>query len=383
MPTLPTPSPDALAHSNTLRKLIQDEIIAHGGWVSFERFMELVLYAPGLGYYSGGAVKFGIAGDFITAPEISTLFGRALTNTIAPILAESRGDILEIGPGSGRMAIDILRDLEAKNCLPASYYMLEVSAELQSRQQQTIQKHLPHLAEKIKWLTQLPPEFSGVIVANEVFDALPAAVIRWNAQGISECGVALREGEFVWCERDVASSELLRAAQALSPGTVYVSEISLAARGLLKSLALVLKKGAILIVDYGFPRNEYYHPQRSQGTLMCHYRHYAHADPFYLPGLQDITVHVDFSALAEVAAQQGLNLLGYTSQGQFLINNGILEILSEMSPDNPQQYLPLAAQVKKLLSPAEMGELFKVLALGRGVAATLPGFANNDRSYLL
>ena len=383
MPTLPKPNPNALAHSNTLRKLIQDDIIAHEGWIAFERFMELALYAPGLGYYSGGAVKFGVAGDFITAPELSPLFGRALCNTIAPLIAESRGDILELGPGSGRLAIDILRELEAKNCLPGNYYMLEISAELQSRQQQVIQQALPHLTHRVQWLTQIPGEFSGVIVANEVFDALPAAIIHWKAPSIAERGVALHQGGFVWCDKNVRSAELLQVAQNLSPATAYVSEISLTASGLIRSLGHILKQGAILIVDYGFPKNEYYHPQRSQGTLMCHYRHRAHDDPFYLPGLQDMTVHVDFSALAQAGMEEGLTLLGYTSQAQFLINNGILDLLSTMSPENLDQYLPLAAQVKKLLSPAEMGELFKVLALGRGVAPSTPGFVNNDRSYLL
>ncbi len=383
MPTLPTPSPDALAHSNTLRKLIQDEILTHEGWITFRRFMELALYAPGLGYYSGGAVKFGAAGDFITAPELSPLFGRALSCTVAPVLTETRGDILELGPGSGRLAIDMLRELEANNCLPGHYYMLEVSAALQSRQQQAIQQQVPHLAPRVHWLTQLPREFSGVIVANEVFDALPAAVIHWKAQTVFERGVALHGGEFIWCDKNVTSTELLQVAQTLSPAKAYVSEISLAARGLITSLALILQQGVILVLDYGFPKNEYYHPQRREGTLMCHYRHHAHDNPFYLPGLQDITVHVDFSALAQAGTEQGLTLAGYTSQAQFLINNGILELLSAISPDNPEKYLPLSGQVKKLLSPAEMGELFKVLALGRGVAATLPGFTANDRSYLL
>lgn len=383
MPTLPTPSPDALAHSNTLRKLIQDEILAHEGWITFSRFMELALYAPGLGYYSGGAVKFGAAGDFITAPELSPLFGRALSRTVAPVLTETGGDILELGPGSGRLAIDMLRELEANNRLPGHYYMLEVSAALQSRQQQAIQQQVPHLAPRVHWLTQLPREFSGVIVANEVFDALPAAVIRWKAQTVLERGVALLDGEFVWSDKNVTSTELLQVAQTLSPATAYVSEISLAARGLIRSLALILQQGVILVLDYGFPKNEYYHTQRSEGTLRCHYRHHVHDNPFYLPGLQDMTVHVDFSALAQAGTEQGLTLVGYTSQAQFLINNGILEFLSAISPDNPEKYLPLSAQVKKLLSPAEMGELFKVLALGREVVATLPGFTANDRSYLL
>jgi SAM-dependent MidA family methyltransferase len=381
--SLPTPDAYALQHSACLTEAIRRDIDAQGGWISFERYMELALYAPGLGYYTAGARKFGEAGDFITAPELSPLFGRTLARQVARIMENSTPHILELGAGSGKLAADILGELEHLGCLPDSYRIMEVSADLRARQQALIRQRLPHLSDRVHWLDTLPEQLSGAIVANEVLDALPVHLVHWQASAISEIGVAWGKSGFIRQERAIASAELLQAAGAIKVPDEYVSEICLAARGLVSSLACRLTQGAMLLIDYGFGAREYYHPQRATGTLMCHYRHRAHDDPFYLPGLQDITAHVNFTDIAEAGIDAGLELLGYTSQAFFLINSGITELLEETSPENLRDYLPLSAQLQKLTSPAEMGELFKVIALGRNFTAPLSGFTRGESSRLL
>jgi SAM-dependent MidA family methyltransferase len=305
------------------------------------------------------------------------------------VLRLTDGNILEIGPGSGRLAFDLLSELERLGQLPEHYSLLEVSADLRQRQQHLLARFAP----RVEWLDRLPASFSGLIIGNEVLDAMSVHLVAWREDGIFERGVSLENGQFSWSERKLTAGELFDAAASLAPtltlprdageGNNYVSEIGLAARGFIATLAGMLEKGAILMLDYGFGQNEYYHPQRSSGTLMCHYRHYAHDDPFYLPGLQDITSHVDFTAIAEAGVSHGLNLLGYTSQAHFLINSGITDLLSRASPEQASAYLPLAAQVQKLLNPAEMGELFKAIALGKGVDVPLIGFARGDKSHML
>ena len=383
MSSLPLPSPEAQKHSQQLCELIQHDISLQGGWIPFSRFMELALYAPGLGYYTAGASKFGAAGDFITAPEISSLFGRTLARHLVDIMASSTAQILELGAGSGKLALDILTELEQLDKLPSSYLILEVSADLRERQQTLLQKHLPHLLKRIQWLDALPAEISGAVIGNEVLDALPVHLLHWQDSRVFERGVASTGNNFIWEDRLSETPALLELAQQINVPDNYVSEISLAARGLISTLCGRLKKGALLFIDYGFGASEYYHPQRSSGTLMCHYRHHAHDDPFFLVGLQDITAHVDFTAIAESAIDQGANLLGYTSQAHFLINGGITKLISDVSPDNLREYLPLSAQIQKLTSPAEMGELFKVIALGKGIDMTLGNFLAGDKSRLL
>jgi SAM-dependent MidA family methyltransferase len=387
--SLPGPGIEAARHSAQLTEAIRDEIESQGGWISFARYMELVLYAPGLGYYTAGSHKFGEAGDFITAPELSALFGRTLAGQIAEIMACSAPHIMELGAGSGKLAADMLCELEQTGNLPDSYSILEVSADLRARQQTLLQQRLPHLVNRVHWLDALPEKFSGAIIANEVLDALPVHLVHWQDSVIAEIGVALSHSGFVREERDIVDPVLLQAAQQVRPELIeampcdYVSEICLAARGLINSLACRLTQGGMLFIDYGFGAREYYHPQRASGTLMCHYRHRAHDDVFFLPGLQDITAHVNFTDIAEVGIDAGLELLGYTNQAFFLINNGIAALLSETSPDNLREYLPLSAQLQKLTSPAEMGELFKVIALGKNLAQPLSGFARGDLSRLL
>jgi len=378
---LPAPASDAAQHSDRLCAFIRRDIAENGGWISFARYMELALYAPGLGYYTAGAHKFGAAGDFITAPELSTLFGHTLARQAEEIMSQSAPHILELGAGSGKLAADLLGELERNNRLPDSYTILEVSADLRSRQRILLKTRLPHLLERVRWLDQLPEKFSGAIIANEVLDALPVHLVH-VADGVPlERGVANSDRSFIWQEREIVDKVLLQSAQQLPDD--YLSEVCLAAHGLINSLANCLVQGALLFIDYGFGAREYYHPQRNTGTLMCHYRHHAHDDPFYLPGLQDITAHVNFTDIAECGIDAGMELLGYTSQAFFLINCGIAEQLQNTSPENLRDYLPLSAQLQKLTSPAEMGELFKAIALGKGMAEPLCGFANGSLTRML
>jgi SAM-dependent MidA family methyltransferase len=379
----------ALQHSRAVKQLIQAELASAGGWMSFERYMRLALYAPGMGYYSGGAAKFGQEGDFVTAPEISALFGRAIAQQAAQVLelTGGGGDILEFGAGTGKLALDLLLELEKLGSLPGQYFILEVSAELQQRQRLLFERAAPHLGSRLVWLEHLPAEFTGLILANEVLDAMPPHLLVWRDTDLFERGVTSNDDEFQWSDRPLKEGELLAAARELNlqidPGRDYISEINLDTRHFMLSLGDVLRRGVILLIDYGFGRDEYYHPQRNRGTLLCHYRHRVHDNPFYLPGLQDITSHVDFSAVADAARNAGLELLGYTSQAYFLINCGITEILAQSPAENAKDYLPLANQVQKLVSPAEMGELFKVIAFGKNVCQPLAGFNSGDKSRML
>ena len=394
---LPAPDADALAYSAALVQRISAEIIQAGGWIGFHRFMELALYAPGMGYYSGGAHKFGAAGDFVTAPELSATFAQTLAVQAVQIFALSAPAIIEVGAGSGRLAADLLLELELRGALPESYGILELSGQLRARQQATLAERAPHLLERLVWLDRLPEHFDGLVFANELLDALPVHLVVWQggkthqtektAIGIDERGVGLGDdGQFVWIDRP-ANGYLLEHAQALAAEcaipSCYLSEINLAASAWTAAWARILGRGALLLIDYGFPRHEYYHPQRDTGTLMCHYRHHSHEEPFYLPGLQDITAHVDFTAIAETGCAAGLDFIGYTTQSSFLINCCLTEILSRTSAEDLLHYLPLAKAAQKLISPAEMGELFKVIALGKGIAEPLIGFLHGERSATL
>ena len=379
---LPVPPADAVAHSARLHELIASECAAGGGWLSFARYMELTLHAPGLGYYSAGSTKFGSAGDFVTAPEMGRVFGRTLARQAAQILQAGIPDIVELGAGSGRLARDLLAELATLGSLPQRYRILETSADLQQRQRALLQRDIPDLAGRVEWLAELPSTLTALVLGNEVLDAMPVHIVEVRADGIAERGVTPTEGGFQWQARP-ATGALLAAAQALDLPPGYVTEINLAAASFIATLASTLERGVALFIDYGFPAREYYHAQRSSGTLMCHYRQHAHDDPLCLVGLQDITAHVDFSALAGTATRAGFDLLGYATQAQFLINCGITDVLAATSADHAAAYLPQAAQAQKLMSPAEMGELFKVIALGRNFAVPLAGFARGDKSRQL
>ncbi len=349
--------------------MIRAAIHKHGGWISFATFMELALYAPGLGYYAAGARKFGAAGDFITAPEISSLFGQCVARSIADTIRATNGDVLELGPGSGKLACDVLLELGALNALPKKYLLLEVSADLRERQTQALARLPGHLAERAAWLNALPKNFEGAIIANEVLDVVPVHLVYFADEKIFERGVAVDEkNNFIWRDLPLRDA-LLEAAERVRPDVPnYLTEIAPAIDGLVTSLAECLTRGTILLIDYGFRRSEFYHPSRSMGTLMCHYRHYAHTDPFLFPGLQDITAHVDFTRVAEVGVAAGLALDGYTSQAQFLMAAGITDLLRDVDPSDAARYLSLANQLQRLMSPAEMGEFFKVIGFAMGDA---------------
>ncbi len=384
---LPTPDEASRLHSKRVQSHIITEIAKCGGRIPFSRFMELALYAPGLGYYSAGNQKFGEAGDFITAPEISPLFSRALATQISQILTSlPNGTLLEFGAGQGTMAADIMLELERIHRLPESYQILEISADLQQRQQQTIQEKVPHLVSHFKWIDRLPAEpFNGVIVANELLDAMPvnrfvvndgkAAEIQviWNGQTFDT-----EAGSFQSAAAAAAINQLINDYQ-LADG--YSSEINNHGTQWIKSMAANMNQGAMILIDYGFPQHEYYHPQRNSGTIMCHFRHRSHPNPLILPGIQDITAHVDFTAMATAAVESGLEVRGYTSQASFLLGCGITQLIAtEMSL---QQATTVNQAVLKLTSPSEMGELFKVLILGKGIRVPLIGTSiRDDRSRL-
>ncbi len=374
-PALPTPTPDALAHSQRLLALIAGEISAAGGWLPFDRYMQLALYAPGLGYYAAGAHKLGDAtagGDFVTAPEISPLFGQALAAQVAQVLAQTRPCILEFGAGSGLLARDLLAALAQRGVTLSQYAIVEVSTDLRERQRACLVAH-----PQVTWLDAPPQNFEGVVIANEVLDVMPVRLFLRAADDVLERGVVMRDGALGFADRP-ADNALVSAVTrielevgALPAG--YGSEVSPVVEAWSAQLGGWLARGVALLIDYGFPRREYYHPQRLMGTLMCHFRHHSHAEPLWLPGLNDITAHVDFTAVAEAAHTAGLDVLGYTTQAHFLINCGLLDLVQ--SEHTPQR----AGQTQRLVSEAEMGELFKVLAVGRGIDVPLLGFAAGDR----
>ena len=388
MNTLPTPSVEAEKHSQQLITLIQKTINAQKGWISFAEFMHLALYAPGLGYYSAGSQKFGDSknggGDFVTAPQISPLFAQTLSNQIAQVLNITHGSILELGAGTGKLAADILLTLMESGSAPTKYFILEVSDHLRQVQLETLQNKLPKdLVQRVEWLTELPSNFNGVMIGNEVLDAIPVHIVHVKEGGLYERGIAIEVGEFVWQDKVLSEPSLLDAVSKLNLPEGYFTEVCPAASGLITSLAHSLQQGIILMIDYGFSAREYYHPQRNQGTLMCHYQHYAHVDPLINIGLQDITAHVDFTSIAHAGVNHGLALSGYCSQAQFLMNCGILELMSQVSPHDMARYAPLAAAAQKLLSPAEMGDLFKVIVFSKNIDAPLLGFIQGDKSYTL
>ena len=366
--------------------LIRAEIAAAGGALSFARYMELALYAPGLGYYSAGSQKFGVQGDFITAPEISPLFARCLARQCRQVLnALGGGAILEFGAGSGVLAVELLLELERLDSLPSAYFILELSAELRARQQCLLSQRAAHLLDRIRWLESLPAGgLRGVVLANEVLDAMPVQLFVRSAGALKERCVACEDQGFIW--RDVPAgaplTQAVAALQAALPASLpdgYCSEINPALPGWITSLAATLEQGVALLIDYGYPRREYYLPERSAGTLMCHYRHRVHADPLILTGLQDITAHVDFTALAAAGSAAGLTIAGYTTQAHFLLGSGLPELAAASDPQDLAAHLAVTDQIKTLTLPGAMGERFKVLALARGLEGLpLRGFALRD-----
>ena len=384
MSELPAPSAHELELSAALASLIHEEIAAAGGSVPFSRFMELCLYAPGMGYYSAGRRKFGPGGDFVTAPEISPLFGRALARACAPLLASlGGGDMLEFGAGSGQLAIDLLGELATLGCLPERYLILERSADLRLRQQQAIGRHLPQILDRVAWIDALPESgFRGVMLANEVLDAMSVERFQWDGERASLFHVRREADGFAWqlqADTTDTTDPVTALLSGLDLAAGYESEINTSLQPWLQAVSESLEQGLVLLIDYGYPQHEFFHPQRSSGTLMCHYRHHAHADPLIWPGLQDITAHVDFTAVAEAAVAADLEVAGYTTQAWFLLDCGLEELQQQSGPIESTDYLKAAQQTKTLLLPGEMGERFKCIGLTRGVDMPLPGFRLQDQ----
>ncbi len=382
---LPPPDSDGQRVLQSLQAHLAESIDAAGGLLPFDRFMEAALYAPGLGYYVNGTRKFGEGGDFVTAPEVSPLFARCLARQCRQVLETlGGGDILEFGPGSGVLAADLLLELEHLGCLPDSYRLLELSPELRQRQRETLQARVPHLLERVQWLERLPAAgFRGLMLGNEVIDAMPVHRFRRDADGWSEYFVALGEEGLDGRWAAVASAGLGEALQAIEaeidPLPVgYRSEVNLRLAPWLDALSGSLGQGALLLIDYGYSRREYYHPQREQGTLICHYRHRAYDDPLLLPGLADITANVDFTAVARAGQAAGFELAGFSTQAHFLAASGLDELVMSSDPAQLRDHLPLVQAVKTLTLPSEMGERFKVIGLTRGIGPALTGFALRD-----
>jgi SAM-dependent MidA family methyltransferase len=389
--TLPEPTPDERAHAGKVADHIRDFVRQHGGTIGFDAYMRMALYAPGLGYYSAGATKLGADGDFVTAPEISDLFSRCLARQAADVLRDTGGDVLELGAGSGRMAADVLTELASMECLPEKYRILEVSADLAERQRARIAQLPADISRRVEWLERLPERsMRGVILANEVLDAMPVErfVLHSREGGIDvrALGVGLRGDAFEWRELS-PSAELMHAVADIVEALPmplpdgYVSEVCLSFHPWMASIAQILEQGVALLIDYGLPRSQLYHPERSRGTLRCHYRHRAHDDPFVRVGLQDITAWVDFTRVAEAADDAGLEVLGFATQAAFLIGAGMESLLStelEIAGDDARRRAELAGQARRLMLPGEMGEIFKCLALARGYDAPLAGFGTQD-----
>jgi SAM-dependent MidA family methyltransferase len=376
-------------HSARLRDHLAAAINAAGGWLSFERFMDLALYAPGLGYYSGGAEKLGAGGDFTTAPEVSRLFGACVAAQCAEVLREiGPGSVLEIGAGSGRLAADLLARLEILGQLPENYWILEVSADLRQRQREHLEKWLPQLLHRVHWLDRPPAEsFDGVIVANEVLDALPVARFRWHLSAVEELGVEIRGQEFAWGARP-ANAAMLRFCRELSDvagpwNDGYVSEYCPRLGAWTRAVTQPLRRGAVLWFDYGLPRAQYYLPERHDGTLVCHFRQRLSDDPFANIGLQDISAWVDFTCVAEASRESGFELAGFTTQAHFLAGLKIDREMRLVAGGDENLFARLANQARQLMMPGEMGERFKAMAWLRGLDMPLSGFALLDLRHSL
>ncbi len=390
-------SPEEEAHSRAVAALLRERVSGAGGWLSFEQFMELALYAPGLGYYSAGSVKLGPGGDFVTAPEVSDLFSRCVARQCAQVLAdcgrgrrekgarEGGGEILELGAGTGCMAAVILETLAELDALPARYSILEVSADLAERQRERLGRLPRELRDRIVWLQRLPPRpLRGVILANEVLDALPCRRFVLAGSEVRELGVGLADqGSGLLVERDAPPDEALRSACAgllrelptpLPEG--YASELCLRIAPWIAGVGACLERGVMLLFDYGLPRAHFYHPQRTTGTLRCHFKQRVHDDPYINLGVQDITAWVDFTRVAEAAVSCGLDVRGFCTQAAFLLGTGLEQLLGEVT--DAVEHARLAGEARRLVLPGEMGEAFKVMALTRGCATVLEGFAIQD-----
>lgn len=388
-PSLPKPDALSAAHSERVADFIRARISDAGGSVSFAEYMQHSLYAAGLGYYAAGSIKFGAQGDFVTAPEVSSIFGHVLARQCAEVLSEvSDGSILEYGAGSGKLARDVLKALERLDALPERYEILEVSGDLQQRQAEFLRADIPALLSRISWIQAPPENHTGVIIANEVLDALPVERFIRTATGVEQLRVVTDGKTFGLIQSPAPenlSNAVLTIEEELGEGLPagYVSEISLGLPGWVSTLADSLKRGLVFLFDYGVTRREYYAHERSGGWLRCHFRHHVHDDPLILTGIQDLTAWVDFNAVAEAAANAGLDVAGYSAQAQFLLGGGLDVEMREFASLPLTTQLELSGQIKTLTLPAEMGEHFKCMALRRGDISTPSAFNLADRTHTL
>lgn len=381
--TLPIPSPAAQQSSANLQILLAEEIGKHGNWIPFSRFMELVLYAPQYGYYTGGSHKIGNDGDFITAPTLTPLFARTLARQLQELLPQIAGNIYEFGAGTGQLAADLLNSLsDGIN----RYYIIEISPELAARQKNLIQTLAPEAAQKIVHLSALPETFDGIIVGNEVLDAMPVEIIRKDEGGLFEhIGVCLDNGRFAYSARPLNDPSLSASASLYFPQTdfPYTGELHPQQYAFIRTLASKLEHGCMIFIDYGFDAAQYYHPQRNQGTLIGHYRHHVIHNPFDFIGLSDLTAHVNFTDIAQAGTDGGLDLIGYLPQSHFLLNLGITGLLAQTGQTDSAAYIREAAAVQKLIDQHEMGELFKVIAFGKNINIDWTGFCFGDICHKL
>jgi SAM-dependent MidA family methyltransferase len=387
---LPLPEEDALLQSEKLVARLKELIKEQGCMIGFDQYMSTVLYEPGLGYYSAGSRKFGSEGDFVTAPEISPLFSQCLAYQCAQVINELDSSvILELGAGTGVMARDLLVELEKLDLLPESYFILEVSADLKQRQKDLLNDSIPHLIERVVWLDSLPQEsFTGLILANEILDALAVKRFKKVSGVFKELKVGLDNDDFIWIEDDADEEleEALNQLEAKLPAPLpegYVSEINRNISKWLSGLESALQRGAMLFIDYGYSASDYYHPDRIDGSLLCHYRHRVHADPFFYPGLQDITTSVNFTDIAEAADSLGLHVSGYTNQAYFLFGCGLEKLLIDIASLDIKSHTETTQQVRKLTMPEEMGERFNVIALTKDYDQSLIGFSIMDQRVRL
>lgn len=380
---LPAPSAEALESSERLKQTIREEIALSDGLIPFSRFMELALYAPQYGYYTGGAQKIGAAGDFVTAPALTPLFGQTLARQIGELLPQTAGNVYEFGAGTGDLAATLLNSLSDGL---KHYYIIELSPELAERQCHFIAKHVPpETAAKVVHLNALPESLDGIAIGNEVLDAMPVELVRREHGCFWQIGVGLENGQFVRRTSPLTRPALLQAAAQYFPDAEpYTGELHPAQYAFVRTLAERLTRGGIIFIDYGFDAAQYYHPQRNEGTLIGHYRHHTVHDPFFRVGLTDLTAHVNFTDTAQAGTDGGLDLIGYATQADFLLNLGITELLEgqNLPPDSPA-YVQTASALQKLLMPHEMGELFKVIAFGRNIDPDWPGFALGDLCHKL
>jgi len=383
MMNLPQPTIEATAHSAIVTDMVRQYIKKAGGMLPFDVYMNLVLYEPGLGYYVTGTQKFNELGDFTTAPELGSLFGRCLARQVAEVLRRlGRGSILEVGPGTGALASVLLEELEVLDVMPEEYVLLELSPELKDRQQRYLSNHSRNYFDKCKWIETLPSDWTGIVLANEVIDAFPVSLFRSKSERAMVGHVYEREDALALCWDDKEHSELgdsIAKAHNLPEG--YISEYSARARAWAMTISSILSSGLILIIDYGYPAREYYHPDRTNGTLMCHYKHRFHTDPFWYPGIQDITTHVDFSAISAVCLESGCELAGFSTQEAFLLSLGITDFVENLR--DPYQLAVASHEIQQLTLPAAMGHTFKVLGLTKQLEGPLSGFSLRDRSDIL